>query len=64
MSAMNLSNLQQMISEKESELARFRQAANDAAQQKEEEVRRHTLGELLSMMVAAIFATLVKLIVV
>ena len=61
---MNLSNLQQMISEKESELARFRQAANDAAQQKEEEVRRRTLGELLSMMVAAIFATLVKLIVV
>lgn len=53
-----------MISEKESELARFRKAANDAAQQKEEEVRRHTLGELLSMMVAAIFATLVKLIVV
>jgi hypothetical protein len=61
---MNLSNLQQMISDKESELARFRQAANDAAQQKEEEVRRHTLGELklLSMMVVAAFNKLVDLI--
>ena len=60
--AMNLSNLQQMISEKESELARFRQAANDAAQQKEEEVRRHTLGELLKMIIVAAIIKLVDLI--
>ena len=51
-----------MISEKESELARFRQAANDAAQQKEEEVRRHTLGELLKMIIVAAVNKLVDLI--
>lgn len=43
------SSLSQIISEKESELARFRQAAADAARQKEEEVKGHMLEVLESL---------------
>jgi chromosome segregation ATPase len=44
-----ITSLSQIISEKESELARFRQAAADAARRKEDEVRGHMLEVLESM---------------
>ena len=46
---MSLSNLQQIICEKEKELAQIRQAAADAAQHQEEEARGHVLHVLESM---------------
>ncbi|KAL7540310.1 hypothetical protein ACHAXR_011407 [Thalassiosira sp. AJA248-18] len=46
---MNLSGLQQIIGEKETELARIRQAAAEAAQHQEEEARERTMHMLESM---------------
>lgn len=47
--AMNLSNVQHVIQEKESELARIRQAAVDATLQREEEARSRLVQALESM---------------
>lgn len=49
LTAMNINNIHHMIKEKESELARIRQAALDAALQQEEEARCHLMHVLESV---------------